>query len=300
MYLPYNERKPDWQYTNALKTILEHGVRTGSATGVGTITHVGVQMRYLVKNGAPLITVRDLAPVRKKTPTIWQQAIGEILGFINGARTQDELVKFGCHWWRFWVTEQKCHKRGLETGDLGEGSYGHSFANHETANGSFDQFEGTMLQLIERPELKTHIVTPWQPQFVLRTSKHKQRVVVCPCHGWMHFIVHEKGLTLHMWQRSGDMPVGVPNNMIQYFALLLVVAKYIGVEPYEFVPTISDAHIYENQIKQVKELIKVTPKPFPTLDIKPTGKNHPREYRFDDFTLSDYYPEDAVKFDVTV
>ena len=40
-------------------------------------------------------------------------AIGEILGFMNGARTQEELVKFGCYWWRFWVTKEKCEKRGL-------------------------------------------------------------------------------------------------------------------------------------------------------------------------------------------
>lgn len=300
MYIPYHERKPDYQYTDALKKILEYGVKTGSATDVGTITHVGVQMRFKVENGAPLTTVRDFAPIRKKSPTIWQQAIGELLGFINGAQTQDQLSSFGCHWWRHWVTEEKCKKRDLETGDLGEGSYGHSFANHETAQGSFDQFGGVMLQMKERPEIKTHVITPWQPQFILRTSQHKQKVVVCPCHGWMHFIVHEQGLSLHMWQRSGDMPVGVPNNMIQYFALLLIVARYIGVKPYEFVHTISDAHIYENQIDQVRELIKIEPKPFPTLDFEGIQGKDPRDYRYTDFSLSDYHPNSEINFPVVI
>lgn len=299
MYLPFNQRVPNWDYTNALKTILEKGLRTGSATGTGTITYPGVQMRFLVKDGAPLVTMRDLAPPRRKSPTIWQQAIGEILAFINGACTQDEMVKFGCHWWKHWLTEEKCRKRGLETGNLGLGSYGHSFGHYDTSDGPFDQFDGIMLQMKERPELKTHIIDPWQPQFVLRTSKHKQKVVVCPCHGWMHFIVHEKGLTLHMFQRSGDMPVGVPQNMIQYFALLLLVANHIGVPAYEMVHTVSDAHIYENQIDGVRELISRDPKPFPTLEFNPHG-NHPRDYRYQDFKLKDYDPDPPIKFAVSV
>jgi thymidylate synthase len=96
------------------------------------------------------------------------------------------------------------------------------------------------------------------------------------------------------------MPIGVPNNMIQYFALLLIVARFINLKPYEFVHTISDAHIYENQIEKVKELIKIEPKPFPTLNFEGEDGKHPRDYHYTDFSLSDYNPNSEINFPVVV
>ncbi|EKD47350.1 MAG: thymidylate synthase, partial [uncultured bacterium] len=222
------------------------------------------------------------------------QAVGEILGFINGARTLEQLAEFGCFWWAPWGTEAKCKKRGLATGDLGPGSYGAAFHDFPTSEGKpHNQFKDIIEQIKEKPHLRTHFITPWIPQYMARGKGKQQKVVVCPCHGWIHLRVLNGKLTLHMFQRSGDVPVGVPANMIQYAALLLAIAQVTGFEPYEYVHTISDAHIYVDQISRVKEMLKREDRVFPTMTLKNKHQDI-FQYRHTDFELSDYDPHPGI------
>lgn len=242
----------------------------------------------LLENGVPFLTERSLK-------SFWKGAVGELFAFINGVRTQEELEKFGCKWWKAWCTEKKCAKRGLETGDLGPGSYGAAFHDFPTADGgSFNQFAEIIKQMKERPELKTHFISPWIPQYTIRNKDHQQKVVVCPCHGWMHFRILDGKLSLVMFQRSCDILIGCPSNWVQYSALLLAMAEVMGLEPYEFVHMISDAHIYENQLPWVEEILARPSHAFPTLKIVNSHDNI-FDYRPDDFELEDYEREKPIK-----
>src|SRR3989338_9177495 len=235
-------------------------------------------------------------PSSERLPvTVWRQAIGEICAFINGARTQKSLEEFGVSWWKSWLTKEKCEKRGLEEGDLGPGSYGAAFHDFPTAEGvPYNQIQNIIEQIREFPHLKTHFITPWIPQYIIRGTGKQQKVVVCPCHGWLHFRIIDNKLTLHMFQRSGDFPVGVPSNMVQYAALLMVLAHVTKTEPYEFVHSFSDAHIYVDQIPAVEELLKREPKRLPTVTMN-NKKDDIFDYRAEDFELSDYDPHPPMK-----
>src|SRR3989344_2032634 len=199
---------PDRQYRQRLKLILEEGTRVKSQTGTDTISYVGLPpMRFRLSNGFPLITERNMAPKEsERLPvTIWRQAIGELIAFSNGARTQKELESFGVTWWEPWVTEEKCQKRGLATGDLGPGSYGAAFHDFPTSEGKpFNQFKHIIEQIIEEPQLRTHFVSPWIPQYTGRGKGKQQKVVVCPCHGWINVMVYVNTgeISLHHFQRS--------------------------------------------------------------------------------------------------
>ncbi len=296
MYTPYEERTPDEQYKNLIREILEKGTWGPSpmvdknGKEVRTIDYMGATpLRFhLLKNGVPFITERDISG-------FWKAGLGELFAFINGARTQQELQEFGCKWWKAWVTEQKCAKRGLEAGDLGPGSYGAAFANFPTLDGQgFNQFEEITQQMKERPELKTHFISPWIPQYTIRNINHQQKVVVAPCHGWLHFRILDGKLNLVMFQRSCDVLVGGVTNLVQYSALLLAMSEVLGLEPNEFVHMISDAHIYEDQMPWVEEILARESRPFPTLKLV---KKHDRisDYRKDDFELSDYHPHEKIK-----
>lgn len=294
-YRPYAERTPDEQYKNLIRAILEHGVKGPSpmvdenGQEVNTIDLLGAPViRFdILKNGAPVLTEREIR--------FWRTPIGEMLAFINGVRTQEEFEKFGCKWWKAWLTEKKCQKRGLEPGDNGPGSYGAAFHDFPTADGgTFNQFAEIIKQIKERPELKTHLITPWIPQYTIRNRDHQQKVVVCPCHGWMHFRVLGEKLNLVMFQRSCDVLIGCPSNWVQYSALLLAMAEVLDLVPGEFIHMISDAHIYENQLPWVDEILARESKPFPTLKI---AKSHDNifDYRIEDFELTDYDPAPAIK-----
>lgn len=293
---PNSNKTADTQYQDNLKLILEQGTRVKSQTGTDTISYIAPPpMRFDLENGFPMITERNMAPDFKKVPTVWKQAIGEMIGFINGARTQTELQSYGCHWWRTWVTEKKCAKRGLAAGDLGLGSYGAAFHDFPTAEGSnYNQIKNIVEQIIELPHLKTHFISPWIPQYTIRGEGKKQQVVVCPCHGWMHILIQGDKLNLYMFQRSGDVPIGVPSNMVQYAALTMMLAQATGYKPGTFIHTISDAHIYVDQVETVKKVLARQPKPFPTMTLKTDNKDI-FKFRVDDFELSDYHPHPGIK-----
>ncbi len=295
-YRPYEQRTPDEQYKNLIKVILERGVKGPSpmvdekGQEINTIDLLGAPViRFdILKNGVPFLTERSLAG-------FWRGAVGELLGFINGVHTQEELEKFGCKWWKAWCTEKKCAKRGLETGDLGPGSYGAAFHDFPTTDGgSFNQVAEIIEQIKERPELKTHFISPWIPQYTIRNKNHQQKVVVCPCHGWMHFRVLGGKLHLVMFQRSCDVLIGCPSNWVQYSALLLAMAEVLDLEPGEFIHMISDAHLYENQLPWIEEILGRESRAFPTLKIT---KSHESifDYRPEDFELTDYEPHEAIK-----
>ncbi len=271
-----------------------------AASGVRTKTYVGIQMRFPVENGCPLPTERDFSPKRKTVPTIWRQAIGELIAFINGARTHEEISKYGCHWWRHFLLPEKCNKRGLNAGDNGPGSYGAAFADFPMpGGGGFNQISAVIQQMKERPELKTHLISPWIPFYTFRGQHFDQKVVICPCHGWMQFFIFDGKLTLHMSQRSGDFPVGIPNNMIQYFAFLLIVANVLNLEPCEYIHYVIDAHVYEDQMDKIEELVSREPRVFPALRLLHDKKDI-FSYRHEDFILEDYYPHPEIKFPATV
>ena len=282
-------KKINTQYRDLLQKVLQEGITVPSQQGVDAKMILGAPpMRFRLKDGFPIITERELS-------TFYRAPIGEILAFINGARTQKELEAFGCRWWKACVTPEKCRKRGLEPGDLGPGSYGAAFHDFPTSEGeSFNQFAYLIKQIKEQPQLRTHFITPWIPQYIYRVDGREQKVVVCPCHGWMHFRVVEKKLFLHMFQRSGDLPVGVPSNLIQYSALLLAVAHVTNLEAYEYIHTISDAHIYLDQEAKVLEMLKREPRPLPQLKLV----NPPDDlfaFRPEHFELVNYQPHPAIK-----
>lgn len=287
-YLPPEKRTPDNQYKNLLKQILAEGTRTESQQGIDALTLIGPRsLHFKLENGFPIITERKISE------KIWGQAIGEIIGFINGARTQEELSSYGCHWWKDWVTEEKCKKRGLETGDMGPGSYGAAFHDFPTAEGpTYNQFKNIVEQIQEKPHLRTHFVSPWVPQYTIRGKGKQQKVVVCPCHGWIHVRIINNKLTLHMFQRSSDTPIGLPANLAQYAALTMMIAQATGYEAYEYVHSFSDAHIYVDQLPAVEEMIAREDRILPTMTMK--EKDDLFAYRVEDFALSDYNPHPGI------
>ncbi len=286
MYKPLANRTPDSQYQDVLRRILEEGHEVKPIHGEKAKMLVGVQLRYTIENGFPVITERDLSG------SFFKGALGEHFAFIHGAHTKEELEKWGCPWWKKWVTKEKCDIFGLAEGDLGPGSYGAAWATFPTSEGKpFNQIEHVVRQIKERPFLRTHFISPWIPQYTIQHSELTRKVVVAPCHGWIHVLCfpETKEVSIHHFQRSGDFPVGVPFNLVQYGAFGLMIAQILGYTFKEIVYTFSDAHIYESQYDHVKQILEREPKKLPTVTLDPTIKDI-FEFRPEHFTLTDYEP----------
>lgn len=292
-YKDFSGRTPDDQYRKLLSIILKEGEKVYCQQEEDALRIIGYQMHFHFSNGFPIITERDLVSAAEGRPSQFQMAIGELCAFLNGARTLEEMKKFGCGWWKSWVTAEKCAKRGLEPGDLGPGSYGPAWRSFPTAEGKpFDQITHVIEQIKELPHLRTHIVTPWIPQYIGRGKGKQQQVVVVPCHGWFHILINTYSgeLSLHHFQRSADVPVGLVFNLIQYAALTMMIAQITGYEPKQFVYSTSDTHIFLSQIEDVKKLLETEPQPFPTVTMDSSVKDI-FAFRPEHFTVTDYYPQ---------
>lgn len=302
------ERKSDEQYKELLERIRTKGRRAISGMDQPSTEIRGHQMVFDFEDGGfPLITERDLmrgtspeiiadySPNLEHRPIVGaaRQALGEIIGFMNGARTQEELENYGCNkFWLPWTTnEAKAKKRGLEVGDLGPGSYGAAFHDFPIpgTNETFNQYQAVVDQIQHRPELRTHIVTPFIPPYLFRAPGYEQKALIVPCHGLQHFNIDvEQGeMSLLHWQRSADVPIGLPFNMLHYGAMLMMMAQVTGYKPKDVVYQLSNAHIYDQHLDHVDELLSRPAFKFPILKLDPTVKRL-QDFRVEHFSIQDY------------
>ena len=292
IYKPFKERTPDSQYRQIMQDILNYGVELESRQGVNALTlpH-SAKMVFRLENGAPIITERSIAG-------FWRKPIGEIMCFVNGGHTLEDLKKYGCeNFWAAWATKEKCEKRGFPEGDLGPGSYGRAFHDFPMPDGqTFNQFQALIDQIKTNPELRTHFISPWIPFYNFRTETLKQQVVVSPCHGWIKVRIFNGKVLFQMTQRSGDVPVGVPSNMTQYIALMLNLCNATGYEPWIYEHIILEPHIFVDQVPNVEEMLKREPLCLPTLTLNDdfAGKSF-FELMPTDLSLSDYNPHPGIK-----
>jgi thymidylate synthase len=292
-YLPFSERRPSTEYRDMLRTIRDRGVRVHTKQGEDALAVAGQVMRFPMEHGAAVITERSIAGFAPK-------AIGELCAFINGARTLDELAEFGCDWWGPWATPEKCEPRGLPPGDLGPGSYGHAFRNFTTdldgADPGFDQLPHLIEKLRDLPLDRTALLSPWIPSANHRDASTKSRNTIAPCHGWIHALVFGDKLHLVHNQRSGDTPIGVPSNMVQYNALGLMLEQLTGYELVEYVHWIQYAHIYANQLEHVDEMLAREPRALPTLRLTEAGRRVTdiHDFRSEHFEIADYEPHPGI------
>ena len=289
-YRPFDEREPDGQYRALLGRIAADGIPVPTRQGPKALTLMQQTMHFELANGFPVITERSMK-------SFWRKPIGELCAFINGATTLEEFAAFGCDWWGAWATPEKTAKRGLPPGDLGPGSYGGAFRRFPTAEGGeFDQFRHLVEQLTELPADRTHFVSPWIPQYQVRGAGKTPQTTIAPCHGWVHVRVLDGGLHLHMFQRSGDVPVGVPANMVQYAALALMLEQLTGIEAVAYYHTISDAHIYDDQLEHVKVMLAREQRRLPTVTLTDAGRQVTdiHDFRAEHFEIADYEPHPFI------
>jgi len=302
-YLYLSDGENNAQYRTLLTDLLNEGIRVPSPQGEAAYRLPPVMLVYDLRSNTG-DKDRIILPVPDRAcKNMTFSAIGEIIGFINGAETVEELEKYGCNrsWWDPWTSREYLDhcELDLKTGSLGRGSYGVTLHDLPTPEGPFNQVRNVMEQIQELPFLRTHLMTTWSPPYVFRGKGKKRQVAVAPCHGTViNFSVdmEKNELSLHHVQRSGDVPVGVAGNIIQYVALLLMAAHLGGYKPGMYYHFILDPHMYERQRDPVKNYLEETkPTPFPKLVLKNTGITDIFAFRNTDFDLEGYIERPKIR-----
>lgn len=273
------------QYLDLLQTILDKGVQKGDRTGTGTKSIFGHQMRFDLSEGFPLVTTKKVH---------LKSIIYELLWLISGDTNIKYLHDHKVSIWDEWADAN---------GDLGP-VYGAQWRNW---NGEgIDQIQDVIDSIKGNPNSRRHIVTAWNPS-VLPDEREKDfsknvaagKAALPPCHALFQFYVADGRLSCQLYQRSADVFLGVPFNIASYSLLTMMMAQVCGLEPGDFVHTFGDVHIYNNHIDQVRLQLTREPRPLPTMRLNPEVKSL-YDFKYEDFTLENYDPYDAIKADVSI
>jgi len=269
------------QYLDALRLVLEKGSASTDRTGTGTTSYFGVQCRYDLSEGFPLVTTKKLH---------LKSIVHELLWFLAGDTNIGYLKENGVSIWNEWADEN---------GDLGP-VYGHQWRHFPKIDrdgdtaiiGEVDQITGLIEAIRKTPDSRRLIVSAWNPGEV-------DQMALPPCHTLWQVRILDGKLSLQLYQRSADMFLGVPFNIASYALLAVMLAHVTGYEPGEFVHSIGDAHIYSNHMDQVALQLSRETRPLPQLKLaRDVGSIF--DFRYDDFIFEGYDPHPAIKAPVAV
>ena len=268
--------KADTLFVNMCQDILDHGFSTEGmpvrphwedGTPAHTIKNFGVVNRYDLAEEFPAITLRK---------TYIKSAIDEILWIWQ--KKSNNIHDLNSEIWNEWADPD---------GSIGK-AYGYQLGiKHQYKEGMFDQVDRVIYDLKNNPYSRRIMTNMYVHQ-----DLHEMNLY--PCAYSMTFNVTGDRLNAVLNQRSQDVLAANNWNVVQYCALLMMIAQVTGFKPGELVHVIADAHIYDRHIPIVKELIKRETYPAPKVTLNPDIKDF-YEFTVKDFTIEDYVTGPQVK-----
>ena len=262
------------QYHDLLRLVLDQGAERMDRTGTGTLSVFGAQARFDLRERFPLLTTKKLH---------LKSIIHELLWFLQGDTNVRSLHEKGVTIWDEW---------GDEKGELGP-VYGAQWIRWRGADGAvINQIDNVIAEIKRNPESRRLIVSAWN-------VAELDRMALPPCHVLFQFYVRGGELSCQLYQRSADLFLGVPFNIASYSLLTMMVAQVCELRPGEFIHTFGDLHLYQNHLDQAREQLTRAFRPLPRMQLNPAVKSI-YDFRFEDFTLSDYDPHPAIKAPISV
>jgi dihydrofolate reductase/thymidylate synthase len=284
----------EYQYLQAIRSIIASGDSFDDRTGVGTLATFGHQMRFDLRKSFPLLTTKRV---------FWRGVLEELLWFVKGDTNANHLTERGVKIWEGNGSREFLDKRGLshrEVGDLGP-VYGFQWRHfgakyvdmHTDYTGQgVDQLAECIHKIKNDPADRRIIVSAWNPADL-------PLMALPPCHMFCQFYVSKGELSCLMYQRSCDMGLGVPFNIASYSLLTCMMAQVCGLKPGDFIHTMGNTHVYKNHVEPLQEQLKRHPRPFPTLKIKREVTSID-DFKPEDFELVGYSPHGKIAMEMAV
>ncbi|MEZ0180014.1 thymidylate synthase ['Camptotheca acuminata' phytoplasma] len=286
------------QYLDLCRLILKKGVLKENRTKFPAFSIFGTQIRFNLQEGFPLVTTKKVN---------FKAIVYELLWFIKGDTNIRYLVKHNVNIWNEWPYQKYSRSPFFQGETLSEfiqkikqdknfaqqhGDLGPIYGKQWRDFSGIDQLQEVIQEIKNNPSSRRLIILAWNPPLI-------DKMVLPPCHVLMQFYVYKNKLSLQLFQRSGDVFLGVPFNIASYSLLLMMVAQLTNLEPYEFVHTLGDAHIYENHLEQVKTQINRVPFTLPQVIL---NKNVSKieDFQFSDFVLKNYKTHNVLKAEIAV
>ena len=262
------------QYENALLRIMTHGSDRGDRTGTGTRSLFGIQMRWDLEDGFPLITTKRV---------FTRPMVEELLWILSGSTDNNVLKAKNVKIWDEWVRPD---------GGLGP-IYGYQWRSWPDRFGNkIDQIANVVRDIKANPESRRHIVSTWNVADL-------PDMALAPCHCLFQFYVADGKLSCQLYQRSADMFLGVPFNIASYALLTHMIAAQCNLKVGEFIWSGGDCHIYKDHFEQVLLQTSRASYPMPTLLLSP-GVKSIFDYQCGDVVFHNYQYHPAIHAKVSI
>lgn len=283
----------EYQYLDLIRNIINNGSWENGRNG-NTKVIIGNSMRFNLSNGViPLLTTKKLA---------WKTCLKELFWFISGSTDNTILNKNNVKIWNGNEEDYKIKNDiNLEDGELGP-IYGHQWrffnAPYKTCKDSYtncgvDQLQNIIDDLKNKDNRTSRrlILSAWNPEQL-------NEMALPPCHVLVQFhVTNGDELSCSLYQRSGDVGLGVPFNIASYSFLTHILANHCGLKPKEFIHFLGNAHIYDDHIESLKLQLNNTPLSFPKINIKNKYENI-NHYCLDDIEIIDYMHCEQIKMEM--
>ena len=286
---------PEKQYLRLVKNIIKHGIKEVGRNGT-TYTQIGAMMRFPLENREiPILTTKKMA---------WKSCLQELLWFIKGDTNNKTLQNQNVKIWDGNASRKFLDSRNLfylVENDLGP-VYGHQWrffnAPYYNCNTNYtgkgvDQLQN-IIDVLKSDDKTSRrlILSAWNPNQI-------DEMALPPCHILSQFhVTNGDELSVSLYQRSGDVGLGIPFNIASYSFLTHIIAKMCDLKPKEFIHHIGNAHIYDDHIIPLEEQTLRTPLPFPILNIDKLSDIN--EYEMKHFTLENYNHLESIKMKMRV
>ena len=282
------------QYLELVNDIIKNGDKIKSRNGI-TRNLFGTSMKFSLENNRiPILTSKKVA---------WKTCLKELLWFINGSTNNNILNKQNVYIWDGNANREFLNNRGLRhylENDLGP-IYGHQW-RHWNAKyyNCFTNYNGKgidqLSEIVESLKDKNKrysrrlILSAWNPEQL-------NEMALPPCHIMSQFFVNENDeLSCSLYQRSGDVGLGVPFNILSYSFLTHMLARECNLKAKSFHHFLGVAHIYEEHVEELKKQLKNEVFDFPTIDIK--KKKGIDDYNLEDIDIKDYKYSKKIKMEL--
>ncbi len=283
-----NETHEEYQYINLIKTILREGFDEEGRNGI-TRSIFGYSMQFHLHDGTiPFLTTKQLA---------WKTCFKELIWFLSGSTDNRVLESQGVYIWDKNATPEFIKSQGINK-DYREGLLGpiygfqwrHFNADYDEQTGchltgGIDQLQEIINTLRDPAKRNSRriILTAWNPCQL-------KDMALPPCHILAQFNVHaDKYLSCSLYQRSGDVGLGVPFNIASYSMLTHLLAHHCGLVAYKFVYFLGNAHIYREHIEVLELQIQRKPFDFPSIRILGDVKEKIEDYSLNDIEFVNKY-----------
>lgn len=278
------------QYLDLIEDVLKNGKIVDSRNGKA-LTVFGRSMRFDLKNNIiPALTTKNVA---------WKTCLKELLWFISGKTDNKILKEQNVKIWNDNSSREYLDSIGLlyrKEDDLGP-VYGHQWrhfnaeygtCNDDYTNKGIDQLNYIIDSLKDKEKRYSRrlIMSAWNPCQL-------DEMALPPCHVLVQFNVIDDKLSCALTQRSCDMGLGVPFNILSYSLLTHLIAKHCDLEVDEFVYFMGNVHIYDDHIEPLKKQIENDILEFPTLRIN-SKRDTIDDYRLEDFELLNYKHNEVI------